>query len=117
MLPPINPMQGKNLYKVETFTDMMSGSIIKHTPVNEDGSADPLREAVFSGNTVMNTNRGPMPLDFPIKAQSLAQAIDMFSNSLRDLLDEMESNMTRQRILSGSQVTSDVSKIINGKGN
>ena len=45
------------------------------TPIRADGSADPARAVVYTGEAQMMTNMGPLPINFEIVANSLAEAV------------------------------------------
>ena len=67
-----------NLYREEVFTDLRVATIRHLVPVNEDGSTDTSRPALFSGQTNLMSQAGPLPVEAPIEATSLAEAIEKF---------------------------------------
>ena len=91
------------MYVSTMYTDNMSGNITHYFPILSDGSADPTRSSIFIGITNMQTNKGPMPINFGIAAQDLAQAISMFQKSLEKAVEEMQSEMVKASILNGGK--------------
>jgi len=72
-----------NLYREENYTDLRIGSIRRLIPVKPDGSPDPDRKAIFVAQTNAMTQAGLVPLDAPIEASSLEEAIEKFPDAVR----------------------------------
>jgi len=72
-----------NLYREESYTDLRIGSIRHLVPVKPDGSPDPERKALFVAQTNAMTQAGLVPLDAPIEASSLEEAIEKFPEAVR----------------------------------
>lgn len=72
-----------NLYREESYTDLRVGSIRHLTPVKADGSPDPERKPLFVAQTNAMTQAGMVPLDAPIEAASLQEAIEKFPQAVR----------------------------------
>ena len=69
-------MDGANLYREETYTDMKAGSLRKLVPVKADGTEDPGRAAVFTAVTQVMTPGGVLPLSGEVAgAKTLAEAL------------------------------------------
>ena len=62
-----------NLYREETFTDLKVASIRRLTPIRPDGSDDTTRPVMFVGETTLMSARGPLPINCPIEATTLAE--------------------------------------------
>ncbi len=73
----------------ETFTDQAVGTIRRLSPVKPDGSPDPSRTAQFIGQTHVMTGMGPVPLDIPIEAADLAEAIRKFPEAAKAAVERM----------------------------
>ena len=90
----IPQMNADELYREEVFTDRRIGTVRRLTPVLRDGSADPDRAVLFSGQAQMMTPAGALPLTFDIEADSLEDAVAKFSAAAKDAvertLDELE---------------------------
>ena len=78
-----------NLYQQETFTDLRVGTIYQFTPVKPNGEIDKGRKAIFAGNTQIMTQQGPFPVQFPIEANNLQQAINAFPEALDQVLQKI----------------------------
>ncbi len=77
-LPDIQ-LDPTSLYREDVFTDRRAGSIRRLTPVTTDGATDPTRHVLFSGQTQLLTPAGVLPLGFEIEADSLDEALVLFS--------------------------------------
>ena len=88
-----------NLYREETFTDLKVASIRRLTPIQPDGSDDTTRPVLFVGETTLMSARGPLPINCPIEAKTLAEAMEAFPQAVQDavarLMDEARE-MQRQ---------------------
>jgi len=76
------------LYREDVFTDRRAGSIRRLTPVTADGSPDPSRAVLFSGQTQLLTPAGVLPLGFEIEAKTLAEAIGKFPDGVKVALEQ-----------------------------
>jgi hypothetical protein len=100
-MPNIKPLDASCAYRVDRYTDIQAGEILRHVPVTIDGIQDPMRTEVFIGKTTMQTNRGPMELTFEIEARTLQEAFAVWAQSLEAKLEQMQSEATKARILNG----------------
>ncbi|MFK7896857.1 MAG: hypothetical protein AB8G23_13525 [Myxococcota bacterium] len=88
----------ENLYREETFTDLKVASIRRLTPVKADGSDDTSRPTMFVGETTLMSARGPLPINCPIEAASLTDALDAFPQAVQQAVERlMEEAREMQR--------------------
>lgn len=88
----------ENLYREETFTDLKVASIRRLTPINADGSDDTSRPTMFVGETTLMSARGPLPINCPIEAASLTDALDAFPQAVQQAVERlMEEAREMQR--------------------
>jgi hypothetical protein len=90
-----------NLYKEESFTDLKVATIRRLSPIKEDGSPDPSRPMLFTGETTLMSDRGPLPIQTPIEAKDLAEAMDKFPEAVQaavERLIEQAREMQRQQM-------------------
>ncbi|HXY76139.1 MAG TPA: hypothetical protein VEH54_04465 [Steroidobacteraceae bacterium] len=78
----------QGLYREDVFTDRHAGSIRRLTPVTIDGSVDPKRPVLFSGQTQLLTPAGVLPLGFEIEARTLAEALEKFPAGVKAALEQ-----------------------------
>ena len=98
-------MDTANLYREDTFTDNMVGTLRRLTPVTADGDEDSSRSVQFIGSTQVLTNAGPLPLSFEIEAGSLTEAAAAFGEAAKDAFEKtMEELRELQRQQAGSIV-------------
>lgn len=87
-----------NLYQEEVFTDQRVASIRRLNPVKPDGSPDGSRDAVFVGQTNVMSAAGPLPIDCPIEAKTLEEAMQKFPEAVQQAVDRLiEHAKERQR--------------------
>lgn len=88
-----------NLYREEVFTDLRVATIRKLVPVKADGSPDPSRPALFSGQTHLMSQAGPLPVECPIDATSLEEATAKFPEAIKEAVDRLveEAREIRRR--------------------
>jgi len=89
----------ENLYREEVFSDMRAASIRRFTPVRADGSPDDSRPTSYIGDTTLVTQMGPLPVQFPIEADNLADAFEQFPEGIRgaiERLNERAKEMARE---------------------
>lgn len=78
-----------NIYREETFTDLKVAWIRRLTPVNPDGSDDRIRKVAFLGESQLMSPAGPIPVQCPIEAATLEEAIEKFPEALSRSVEEM----------------------------
>ena len=87
------------LYREEVFTDLKVASIRVLTPVRADGSPDVSRPQRFVAETTLMSARGPLPVQAPIDATTLAEACDKFPAAVQlavEALIEQAREIQRQ---------------------
>jgi hypothetical protein len=84
-------LDGNNLYKEESFTDMKVGAVRVVTPVKPDGTADESRSPVFLGHTQLMSPNGPLPVSCMIEAASLKDAIEKFPDAMEKEVERIIS--------------------------
>jgi hypothetical protein len=89
----------QNLHREEVFTDLTVGEIRQLSPVKQNGEPDKTRPILFVGQSQIYTQQGPMPVQFPIDAKNLQQAMDKFPEAMEEFvahLVEQAKEMQRQ---------------------
>ena len=104
-----------NLFREETFTDLRIGSIRQLTPITVDGARDLGRPMMFIGQTQLMSQMGPLPVQAPIEAQNLADAIAAFPEAIKIAIEAMveeAKELQRQEmsriVLPGAETTSKI---------
>jgi len=75
-------MDRNNLYREEVVTDLRVGSIQILTPVTMDGTRDPSRDPLYTGEAQIMGPTGPLPIRTRIDASSLEEAIEKFPQAV-----------------------------------
>ena len=92
------------LYREEVFTDRRAGTIRRLTPVTLDGSTDPGRHVLFSGQTQLLTPAGVLPLVFEIEADTLSEALEKFPDGVKAALEQAIEEAREMRRESASRI-------------
>jgi hypothetical protein len=79
----------QNLYREETFSDLQVAVIRQLTPVKPNGEPDKTRKVLFAGQTQIITPQGPLPIQFPIDAKNLQQALDLFPEAMEAYVENL----------------------------
>jgi hypothetical protein len=102
-LPEVE-LDPNSLYREDVFTDRRAGSIRRLTPVTADGSPDPTRAVLYSGQTQLLTPAGVLPLGFEIEAQTLADAVQKFPDGVKEALAQAIDEAREMRREAGSRI-------------
>jgi hypothetical protein len=78
-----------NLYREDVYTDLRVASIRRLTPIQIDGSDDTARPVLFMGETQLMSARGPLPVQCPIPASSLEEAVAAFPDAVNNAVEQM----------------------------
>ena len=92
-LPEIK-IDAANLYQEQLITDRKSGMLRVMTPVTATGESDDSRPVLYTAQTQLMSQAGPLPISADIEADSLADAIQQFdaviNQAIQDTLKELE---------------------------
>jgi hypothetical protein len=97
----VNP---NNLYREETYSDLRVATIRRLLPVKPDGSPDPSREPLFFGQAQMMTGAGPIPVEAPLEAKTLQEAMDDFPEAIREAVGEVVEQMRELQRQAASRI-------------
>ncbi len=97
-------MDTEGLYQEDNFTDRKVGAIRRLSPVRADGSADPSRPVLFIGQAEIMTNMGPVPINFEIEAQTLADAVIGFAPAAQVAIERTVQQIQEMRRQQASQL-------------
>ena len=86
-------LDDKNLFREEVFTDLRVGSIKQLTPVTSDGSRDMGRPMTYIGETQLMSQMGPLPVQTPIEAENLQEAMERFPAAIQTAVEAMISEV------------------------
>ena len=93
-----------SLYQEDVFTDRRAGTIRRLKPITADGSPDPGRQTLFSGQTQLLTPAGVLPLGFDIEANTLQEAIEKFPEGVKAALEQAIEEAREMRRESASRI-------------
>ncbi len=85
------------LYREDSFTDRKVGTIRQMTPVTAAGDMDDSRPVLFMGATQVMTAAGPMPLNFDIPGDNMAEAAENFGAEAQKAVEEMAAKLEELR--------------------
>ena len=78
-----------DLYREEVYTDLKIASIRVLTPVGSDGQIDTNRPVLYTGETQLMSQMGPVPVHAPIEATSLDDAIEKFPEAVNQAIERL----------------------------
>ena len=93
-----------NLYREDVFTDLRVASIRQLTPIKVDGTTDSSRPMLFSAETQILTPQGPLPIQVPIEAATLAEAIDKFPDAVQQGVERLVDEARELRRQQSSRI-------------
>ena len=101
MADPRKPMQdiefnGQDLWREEVYTDRAVGSIRVLVPVTAAGEPDWTRKREFYAQTQVMTGAGPLPVEGPIAAETLAEERAAHIEDLRRMLPAPEAGQRKR---------------------
>ena len=98
-------MDGANLYREETYTDMKAGSLRKLVPVKADGTEDPGRAPIYTAVTQVMTPGGVLPLSGEVAgAKTLAEALAGFPAAIQQAVADLREEMAAMQRERASQI-------------
>ena len=98
-------MDGANLYREETYTDMKAGSLRKLVPVKVDGTEDPGRAPIYTAVTQVMTPGGVLPLSGEVAgAKTLAEALAGFPAAIQQAVADLREEMAAMQRERASQI-------------
>lgn len=87
-----------NLYREEVITDLKIASLRVLTPITVNGEQDPNRSVLYTGETQLMSQMGPVPVHAPIEAASLEEALQKFPEAINAAVERlMEEAREMQR--------------------
>lgn len=102
-LPEIK-LDATQLYREEIFTDRKAGTLRRLMPVTGDGSADPARPVLYSGQTQLLTPAGVLPLAFELEAASLEDACAKFPEAVKIAIEQAIEEAREMRREAASRI-------------
>ena len=97
-------LDSTSLYREDIFTDRKAGTIRRLIPVLIDGSTDPKRAVLYSGQTQLLTPNGVLPLGFEIEAVTLEEAVAKFPAAVKSALEQAIEEAREFRRESASRI-------------
>ena len=90
-------MDAASLYREEIITDRKVGTIRLMVPVKSDGSPDPARPTIYTGDAQIMTNMGALPVSFDIDADNLADAVANYGDAARAGIERTMKELQEMR--------------------
>jgi len=85
----------ENLYLEESFSDLDMASIRRLTPVKPNGLKDKSRKQIFVGHLNIMTPQGPIPIQAPIDARNLKEAVELYPDTMKIALKKMQEEVEK----------------------
>ena len=93
-----------NLYREETFTDLRVATLRRLVPVNADGSLDASRTPLYSAQTTIMSQAGPLPVEAPIEAATLEEAAAKVPQAIQAAVDRLVEEAREMRRREASRI-------------
>jgi hypothetical protein len=97
-------VDARNLYREDVITDLRAASIRRLIPIKSDGADDPARPAMYIGETSVMTQMGPLPVQFPIEARGLEEALKKFPEAVKEALEQLTERAKEMRREQASRI-------------
>ena len=81
--PGAAKMDAASLYREEIYTDRAAATMRVLIPVTKDGAPDNSRPTLYLGEAQILTNMGPLPINFEIDADNLADAVAKYGDAAK----------------------------------
>ena len=97
----INPLDPQQLYRRECYSDNKAGTEVVNTPVRWlEGRIidDPLRQVIYSGETMFVVQGQVQQLGFVIQADDFGEAVERFAEACSAKIREIQSAALRKSI-------------------
>jgi hypothetical protein len=101
---PDAKMDPDTLYREEIYTDRRVGTIRVLIPVKSDGSPDPARKTIYTGEAQILTGAGPLPIGFDIEARSLEEAARKFADTAKEAVERTVKELQELRRQAASSI-------------
>ena len=82
-------VDASNLYREEVYTDLQVATIRCMSPVQADGSPDASRKALYSVQTTLMSQAGPVPVQAPVEAANLEEAVAKFPEAINEAVERL----------------------------
>jgi hypothetical protein len=95
---------GQDLWREELYTDRAVGTIRVLVPVTVDGEPDIARKTEYYVQTQVMTGGGALPVEGPIEADNLKEAVANFGKAAQDAIEEMIARAREYQREAASQI-------------
>lgn len=109
-------LDAQALYREEIYTDRRAGTLRVLHPVKADGSTDPARPTIYSGEAQLLTNMGPVPIGFDIDATSIAEAVAGYAAAAKDGIERTMRELQEMRRQASSSIVIPPAGALGGGG-
>ena len=93
-----------NLYREEVYTDLRVATIRRLVPVQADGSPDASRPALFSCQTTLMSQAGPLPVEAPLDVATLDEAAAKFPEAIQQAVERLIEEAKEMRRREASRI-------------
>lgn len=109
-------LDGNALYREEIYTDRQVGTLRVLIPVTANGTPDPRRPTLFTGEAQILTNMGPMPIGFEIEAKNLAEAVANYNAAAKEGIQRAMRELQELRRQASSSIVIPPAGALGGGG-
>lgn len=97
-------MDPSALVREDVITDRRVGTIRMLTPITVEGVRDESREVLFFGEAQIMTQVGALPINFPIEAKTLAEAVAAYGDAAQKGIQDTVERLREMRREAANQI-------------
>jgi hypothetical protein len=97
-------MDATSLYREEIYTDRAAATLRVLVPVTRSGAPDSARATLYLGEAQILTNMGPLPINFEIDADNLADAVAKYGDAAKAGVDAAMRELQEMRRQASSSI-------------
>jgi hypothetical protein len=97
-------INGQNLYREDTVTDLEGGAIRRMVPVTVEGDPDTARAAMFFGSLQIMTPQGPLPVQARLEANNMQEAVADFPGTMAKAVEALVEELEKLKRESESRI-------------
>ncbi len=97
-------MDATSLYREEIYTDRAAATLRVLVPVTRSGAPDAARATLYLGEAQILTNMGPLPINFEIDADNLADAVARYGDAAKAGVDAAMRELQEMRRQASSSI-------------
>lgn len=105
-----------NLYREESITDLQAVSLRRLIPIRVDGTDDTGRKPMFVASTSVMSPAGAVPIQAPIDAASLEEALQKFPQAIKAAVERLMEEVKELQKQEANRIVVPDARAVGGLG-